>query len=138
MIRRLPKPRPALPAVFALAAVGVCAACLSGCGGVGLSRETRYNGPVAPDGACGTASQGTLSVRGNEFVFLPSDGVILIRGTVGADGAVAGTFTTTGADHKPYVMSFSGNIGGDHVTGRYVTPRCAFSVSLDRHALSFF
>jgi hypothetical protein len=125
-------PRPAaLAALMSIAVLGV-----SGCGGVGLTRETRYTGPVSPDGACGTASQGTLSTRGNEFVFLPSDGVIMMRGTVGADGAVGGTFTSTGADHKPYVMTFAGKVGEDHVTGRYITPRCTFTVSLDRHVTS--
>ncbi len=104
---------------------------LTSCGGV-LSRETRYTGPLTPDGPCGAATHGTLTTEGTKFAFTPSDGVILLRGDVAADGSAHADITTTGADKKPFVMTLTATISADKVDGHYVTPRCTFTVSLAR------
>lgn len=110
---------------------------LAGCSAP-AAREVRYVGDVTPESACGVATHGTLTTAKGRFTFAPSDGVLLLTGDVREGGALAATLTTTGADRKPYVMRFEGTLAVDQVRGRYMTPRCAFTVTLDRsNARSF-
>ncbi len=116
---------------------------LASCGGAPAQQQARYTGAVTPDGPCGAASSGTLTTliaggaRGH-FTFAPADGVLQLSGTVGEDGTLAAELTTPGADRKGFTMRFSGHLDPEHVTGRYVTPRCGFSVSLtNTHARAF-
>jgi hypothetical protein len=111
-------------ACLLMGALGAC--------GAPTAREIRYIGDVTPEMACGVATHGTLTTGKGRFTFAPSDGVLLFSGDVGDGGALAATLTTTGADRKPYAMRFEGVLTADHVRGRYVTPRCAFAVRLDR------
>jgi hypothetical protein len=102
---------------------------LAGCG-MPLSHETRYVGTATPEAACGAASPATLTTAKGRFTLAPDDGTLLLSGDVGADGALLATLTTPGADRKPFVMRFNGRMNAQTVQGRYVTPRCAFAVSL--------
>ena len=103
---------------------------MAACGGGFPSREMRYTGTVMPDGACGVASRGTLTTVGGRFTFAPSDGVLLLSGTVGASGELAAALATPGVDRKPFLMRFDGALTAGQVTGRYLTPRCGFNVRL--------
>jgi hypothetical protein len=117
-----------------LAAVGFG---LAGCDTSAVRNQT-YVGTVTPDGACGQQSHATLSTAKGRFTFAPEDGVLLLRGDVGAAGALSATLATTGADRKPYVMRFDGTLDPQHVTGKYVTPRCSFTVNLDNNGQRAF
>ncbi len=108
-----------------------------GCG-TPVVRNQTYVGTVTPDGACGQQSRATLSTAKGHFTFAPEDGVLLLRGDVGQDGTLSGTLATTGADRKPYVMRFDGTLDAQHVTGKYVTPRCGFTVKLDNNGQRAF
>ena len=60
---------------------------LAGCAGRG---EAHYTG-AGP--ACGPPSTATLVRQGNQVVLTPTDGSIVLRGVVGADGAVSVTWS---------------------------------------------
>jgi hypothetical protein len=108
-------------------------ACVLTIAACGISApELRYIGSVTPTGPCGEASRGTLTAKGKSFAFTPSDGVILMRGDIAADGTAHAQLTTQGADKKPFMTTLSARISGDQIDGSYVTPRCAFTISLTR------
>jgi hypothetical protein len=110
---------------------------LGGCA-AGGERDGRYAGTVTTDtGLCGLASGtrpavGALLIRRAEVEFAPDEGVIVLHGRVDETGHVVASATTLGADHKPFVMAFEGDLRGNHVEGRYATPRCRAVVKLDR------
>ncbi len=136
-----------------------CAAVLAGCG-TALSREARYTGDLTPQGACGTVGHGTLTVIGQQVAFTPTDGVLLLRGTLAPDGTAHAELTTAGAGHggdalsgapaaapkagdakagepkagghKPFVMTLTAKVAEETVAGSYATPRCTFTVALTR------
>jgi hypothetical protein len=107
---------------------------LSGC--AAATRNGRYAGVVdTEEGVCspasgGTSSQGSLQIRGDEVLFAPDGGVLILRGHVDGAGHLIASATTPGADHKPYQMLFEGDLRGDQVAGRYATPRCRATVRL--------
>ena len=106
-------------------------AVLAGCAGVLPGSTVRYTGHIVPEGTCGAESPATLVVRGGRFDFTPTDGVLLIAGTVAEDGTVAGQLITPGVDRKPFAMKLAAKIVGAEVTGSYITPRCRFTVALN-------
>lgn len=117
-------------------AIGVLLLGLAGCaGGV---HGGRYAGPVdAQEGVCGPVSggvhlTGTLLIRGEEAIFAPDSGVLVLRGRVDDAGHVSASSTAPGADHKPFPMVFEGDVHGGTVDGRYATPRCRAAVKLQR------
>ena len=115
-------------ALTSLLAVASCAA----------GRDGRYAGSVVTEqGTCGLAAtgshaDGSLLIRGNDVVFAPDQGVILLNGHVDAAGHVKASVTAPGSDHKPFPMVFEGDLQGTQITGRYATPRCRATVQLDR------
>ena len=98
---------------------------------------TRFAGRIEPETiggvVCGEGAPATLVVRGGQFSFTPTDGVLNIVGTVAADGTLSGRLSTPGADRKPFTMVLAGRIAGDAAEGTYTTPRCRFRVSLRAH-----
>lgn len=141
---------------FALMGTALAAVvALDGC--ASFARDARYTGDVTPQGACGTASHGTLTATGTRVAFTPTDGVLLLRGERAADGTAKAELTTEGAGgagaaalpgetakpgakapdaksgaKRPYVMSFAGTVTDEAAIGTYTTPRCAFTVNLAR------
>ena len=110
-------------------------ALLTGCTATG-NRDGRYAGAVDADaGVCGaTKSHGnaTLLLRGQDAMFAPDDGVLVLHGRVDAAGHVTASATAPGVDHKPFAMVLEGDVRDGRVSGRYATPRCRAAVSLDR------
>lgn len=109
---------------------------LAGCAAA-ADRDGRYAGAVDADGGvCGSAigghANGTLLLRGQDAMFAPDDGVMVLRGRVDAAGHVTASATTPGIDHKPFAMVFEGDLRDGRVNGRYATPRCRAVVRLDR------
>ena len=108
---------------------------LAGCG----SGDARYVGPVVTDqGSCGLGFDGaghasaTLIVRQDEASFFPSSGTQSLLGHVTGAGHVSTGSTATGADRKPFVQVFEGDVAGNRVTGKFATPRCRASVQMTR------
>ena len=123
------------PAVKWVACAGILLA-LSACSS---GRDGRYFGTLSTQtGTCGlsaTASgqlDGSLMIRGDDVVFAPEQGVVVLQGRINAAGHVVAASSPLGADHKPFTMVFEGDLHGDKVTGRYATPRCRASVALTR------
>jgi len=109
---------------------------LAGC--AGAARDGRYAGTVdAEEGLCGLVSggahlQGSLQIQGDGVLFAPDSGVLILPGHVDAAGHVTASATMPGADHKPFLMVFEGDLHGDQIEGHYATPRCRAAVRLHR------
>jgi hypothetical protein len=115
-------------------AIVLALAVLAGC--ASLARNGRYAGPVAADeGNCGPVAGGThltgsLQIKGDAVLFAPDSGVLVLPGHIDAAGHVTASMTMPGADHKPFMMVFEGDLHGDQIEGRYATPRCRATVRL--------
>lgn len=96
-----------------LAASFALAACASGTTG-------SWTGRVG-DPCPGTA---LLSVGRGQAVFVRDDSAQVLRGTATPGGQVAARVETQGADKKPFVQTFTGQVQGDSATGTYTSPRC--------------
>ena len=122
-------PEKTLGAILLLLSVAAC--------GAG-ARNDRYAGSVDADqGVCGPIAggqhmQASLQVRGDQVLFAPDEGVVLLQGQIDAAGHLTASVTTPGADHKPFAMAFEGDVHGDAVDGHYATPRCRATVRMHR------
>ncbi len=102
------------------------------------TRDGRYAGAVdATSGTCGPSSgggrfDGSLLLRGDDVLFTPNEGVIVLHGRIDAIGHITALAVEPGADHKPFQMVFDGDLAGNRVSGRYATPQCRAMVRLDR------
>ena len=112
-----------------LALLGIVAVYgLAGCGTAG-TREIRYAGRLA---GCGPATPATLTRIGDGFAFAPSDGALILRGRVAADGAFEGALNTQPPGKPAFALTVRGQVGPDGVALSYATPRCAASATLAR------
>ncbi len=108
---------------------------LAGCG----PAQQRFVGPVtATQGDCGFGFEGgkatgTLSIRGKDALFAPTEGVVVLPGQVDASGHVQAGSSSAGADKKQFVQAFVGEVKGDSVSGTFATPRCRASVVMTRY-----
>ena len=113
---------------------------VAGCGAL-LANQTRYAGDLL---GCttGPGSRATLVRVADRFSFAPSDGVLVISGTVAADGSFAGSLRTdppgrdrppgAGTATPPFTLSVTGRIDSEAASGEYVTPRCRTTFRLPR------
>jgi hypothetical protein len=101
-------------------------------------RNDRYAGQVdAEQGVCGPIGAGqhmvaSLQIRGDQVLFAPDEGVVLLQGRIDVAGHVTASLDAPGADHKPFPMVFEGSLHGMMIDGRYATPRCRAKVQLHR------
>ena len=104
---------------------------LAGCAPVATQT---YVGSLATEhGVCGPPNApASLNLRGNSVQFAPNTGVVVLEGSIDAAGHVLTETQALGADHKPFAQVFEGQRDGDHITGRYATPRCRATVTLER------
>ncbi len=112
---------------------------LAGLAGCAPGRSASYVGVLADQqGYCGAAENShgitpaTLSIRGHTVQFEPESGVINLDGQIDSAGHVLAESNTPGADHKPFLQVFEGDLAGNSVTGRFATPRCRATVTLKR------
>jgi hypothetical protein len=108
---------------------------------VQLGRQTSYAGDL-PDCVIGPTAHSTLVVEGNHFSFAPSDGALIISGTVQSDGTFAGSMRTdqpgrggrdaSGARAAPYTLSVTGQVDRALASGEFATPRCRSTFRLPR------
>jgi hypothetical protein len=117
----------------------LCAGILVALSACSTGRDGRYLGTLSTqNGTCGLSAtangqlDGVLMIRGDEAVFAPEEGVVVLRGRIDPAGHVVTASAPIGADRKPFTMVFEGDLHGDKVTGRYATPRCRASVALTR------
>jgi hypothetical protein len=107
---------------------------LSGCGSPATGR---WVGSVTPEPGsqpapgCHGPGRGVLTVRGQDAVFTPDDGVAVLTGTA-RDTTIRTTSVGVAADKQPLRLLFEGRIEGDQLTGTYAAPRCRARVMLRR------
>jgi hypothetical protein len=116
----------------------------AGCG-VTLSKQTRYVGALS-DCAGGSGARTTLVRVADQFSFAPSDGALVVSGTVAPDGSFAGSLRTdqagggrqdhAGGSSSPFTLVVTGRIEGDIAAGEFATPRCRATFRLSRIAPS--
>ncbi len=78
----------------------------------------------------------------DQFSFVPSDGALVISGTVAAGGSFTGTLVTAASRHDgqdrpgtespPFTLTVAGHFDDRTATGTYATPRCHTSFRLLR------
>lgn len=96
-----------------------------------FAHQTRYVGNL-PSCAAGPGAQATLVQAADRFSFVPSDGALVVSGSLAPDGSFAGSLVTNppGRDRQghagseAFMLMVSGRIEGDAASGTYVTPRC--------------
>src|SRR5206468_3137486 len=93
-----------------------------------MSDQQRYTGTV---NGCGAAAA-TFTRVGGQFAFAPTDGVLILRGTVAADGAFAGSLNTQPPGKAPFVLAVSGKVDAETVALSYRTPQCQVAATLTR------
>lgn len=109
---------------------------LGGCGGresYATSYDLRWVGTVTPEaGRCPPASQATLTLtrRDRAVAFAPNEGVIVLHGSLGANGTVEAALDPGAAGRHPFPLRFTGTIAPDGVTGLYTSPICRAHVEL--------
>jgi hypothetical protein len=105
---------------------------VAGCS-VPATLQRRYVGELA---GCEGATTATLTRIRNQFAFTPADSALVIRGTIGPDGTLAGSLDTQPAGNPAYVLAVSGQIGDDSARVTYATPRCTARGTLARRRIS--
>ena len=122
----------------------------SGCA-VQLAAQERYAGEMqrctaAPGGTQPAAGQhrATLVRQADRFSFAPTDGTLVIAGTVAPDGNFTGSLATNPSRHgqegnsateaQPFTLSVAGRLDAAAATGTYTTPRCRVTFRLPRMA----
>ncbi len=107
----------------------LCLVPLAAC--TGLQQTQVFAGPQRPvAGACDPATHATLTRRGDAITVSPADGTLTLVGTITGTSLSAGT-TLTGADKKPYPITFNGQLAGPRIDGTLATPRCRYTLTLN-------
>jgi hypothetical protein len=95
-----------------------------------LNPTRTYTGMLMPRaGACDESARAILLRKNTRIQFVPKDGVIVLEGTLSGTEFTASR-QLTDMDHVRYVLRFTGQLRGDHITGAYVTPRCRYDIDL--------
>ena len=129
-------PTPERSAVFKALVLLVLA--LSACASNPIGLQGRWVGTVKPiSGNCDPASQAVLTIEGGgrapyAATFAPTNGALILQGNSDGISQVAADLHTTGMNHQPYTLAFSGVKNGDSIAGTYITQRCRSDVKLAR------
>lgn len=111
---------------------------IAACGGIqvgtGSGYDQRYTGLMTPTGGahCDPAAPAMLilSSRSHAVSFIPGDGVLVIQGTIAADGSIGASLNTQPPGHPPFRLTLAAVLAGEHVTGTYLTPLCRYRLAL--------
>ena len=115
--------------------VGLCKAfplivLLGGCAG---TRVDAYFGAAIPQaGVCDPSQAASLTIRQNQVRFAPTQGVLVLSGSIAPDGAIKAVLTIPDANRKPTQYRLEARLTGSDVIGSYITPRCTSVISLKR------
>ncbi len=124
----------------------LCVALLAGChGDLGERLQSgqvlawhgvqgRWVGPVeATNPACGSLTQGLLTIGEKAFAFDPFQSTTVIRGEVGKDGHLNGSMIRQGGEHQNLTISFEGSASESGTLGGTIqSGRCQWKVALHR------
>ena len=90
-------------------------------GGARQPTLLRFAGQLS---GCGETTAATLTRTADAVSFAPSDGVLVLRGTVAADGAFTARLNTQPPGKPPFLLTATGQVDAESATVSYVTPRC--------------
>lgn len=99
-----------------------------------VTPDARYVGvatPATPGEFC-KPGRAVLRLRDGRAVFTPDEGTWTLEGTATAGGAMQAERVGRGANKQPYVTKLTGTWSEQAASGTYVTPRCSYSVQLER------
>lgn len=111
---------------------------VSACANNPIGIQGRWLGTVKPvSGVCDPPSQAVLTIEQGKSlpyaaVFAPTSGVLMLHGSSDGVGQVTADLHTIGANHQPYILSFSGTKDGNVIIGTYITQRCRSDIELQR------
>ncbi len=95
------------------------------------TRTESYFGAVTPQaGVCDAAHAAALTIRQDHVRFAPTQGVLVLSGSIAANGEINASLTIPDANRKPTSYRLNARLAGDDITGTYVTPRCKSTISL--------
>src|SRR5262249_2972182 len=96
--------------------------------------QGRWVGPVEPVGtACGTATQGLMSIGGGGFAFDPFQSTAIIRGDISSGDKLSGRLVRQGGDHQAVSIDFEATASNSHaIIGTLRSGRCQWTVTLHR------
>ncbi len=95
------------------------------------TRTEGYFGNVTPQsGVCDPPNAASLTIRRDQVRFAPTQGVLVLSGSIAADGAITATLTIPDVNRKPTQYRLAAHLAGDDITGSYITPRCTSTISL--------
>ncbi len=90
-----------------------------------------YYGAVTPQaGVCDAAHAASLTIRQDHVRFAPTQGVLVLAGSIAPDGEINASLTLPDVNRKPTQYRLKARLAGDEITGSYVTPRCTSAISL--------
>lgn len=72
----------------------------------------------------------TMVSADRTVTFTPNDGVLILRGALGADGIVRAKLEVSGSEHHPFPLSFEGRVTEGGVSATYASPICRAHVEL--------
>ncbi len=102
------------------------------CATMPLRTDTYYGSLTPRAGTCETPRPASLTVRGDKVQFAPTQGTVLLTGSLAADGTIAASLQLIDMNRKPARYTLAGHLAGDSIDGVYVTPRCRATISLRR------
>lgn len=107
---------------------------LAACASPTASTDGEWFGEMTPDHAGPSCPPGRASLvsKHASVLFTPNEGTQTLAGAVTAEGTVAASRNTTGADKKPYIATLAARVEDGSITGTYETPRCQYAVRLRR------
>jgi hypothetical protein len=96
--------------------------------------QGRWVGSVVPvDPACGSTTEGLMSIGEKGFGFDPFQSTTVIQGTVSSDGHFSGKLARQGAEHQNLSIGFEATAtGSDAIDGTLQSGRCHWTVTLHR------
>lgn len=90
-----------------------------------------YFGTVTPQtGVCDPAHTASLTIRQGKVRFAPTQGVLVLPGSIATDGAITATLTIPDVNRKPTQYRLAARLVGDEISGFYITPRCTSAITL--------
>lgn len=92
---------------------------------------TTYTGLLHPEsGICDQAQMASLTFTGSKVLFAPTQGVLILPGTIDPAGHITAGSILPGATHSGYPVHFEGQRKGNEVNGTYRTPRCTYAIRM--------
>ncbi|GBR52979.1 hypothetical protein [Gluconobacter sphaericus] len=123
-----------LPALFALSATALLAAC-AGTPDPGKDPTGSWVGALVTDqGTCPTEHPSTLRIRDKEILFTPADGAQVLRGTYKLGNQhYHAELAMTDIDHHNTALVFNGYPVGQAIGGIFGSPSCRAHITMTRN-----